>query len=299
MKKLIILLLTAGLLTACKNADDAVNIIKGVAGIAKGTQAAKGEQVPAPKIESFGYKLPEFPESLVNSTAQTFKTDIQYTPGKKQIIYFDEHGKVQNTLQPQGYFRELLGKTADGRWVAQDFYQDSKVLQTAPFIVPKTGDIRSFDAEGNMDGLHIHFDRAGNLDSIVNMENGKQASPMYLYEKGKLLAQFPIGEGSRFAAYYEDGKTIAVIFDFPQGMEKEGKMTYFRPDGSAIGEISQKDGKPQNIISWNATGEVSKSKDLVAEFEAAENRMKYVLSRLVAYGENDGTASAPAASAAK
>ena len=71
------------------------------------------------------------------------------------MLYFDAEDKPAQQAQAGGFYREILGKTADGRVVAQDLYQDSTTLQTAPFVFTAHDDIRNFESDGNTDSLLV------------------------------------------------------------------------------------------------------------------------------------------------
>ena len=78
-----------------------------------------------------------WPEDILDAT-RAAKTDIAYTPGDEQTWYFNAGGSPVDQATAGGYYRKALGKTADGRLVVQDYYQDSGKPQTAPFILKKT-----------------------------------------------------------------------------------------------------------------------------------------------------------------
>lgn len=276
MKKWLWIFVAVGLLTACKNADDVVALVKGVAAVAKAGKAS--EQVAPPKVSDYGYTLPDYPEPLINSTAQTFKSDLVYKPMKKQVFYFDSKYQIATQAQKGGYYREIIGKTADGRMVGQDFYQDSQTLQTAPFVFAANADIRSFDSDGNVDGLLLQFNPEGRVGMVSVYENGRLTTPIAMYEQGKLMAQIrDSGKEDRFqmAVYHEDGKNIAMVMDF-KDKGKTSTVAHFRADGSAIGVINRENGAAQSMHTWNAEGKSVNGKEVLHEVEAIELRRKVV-----------------------
>lgn len=297
--KLFLLLLTTICLTACKNADDAVALIKNVANMAKSqSQSDINQKQERPTQTSLGYTLPNYPTSLTHSSAQTFQTDLVFTPSKKQVLYFDAAGKHTKSAQKGGYYREILGKTSDGRIVAQDMYQDSKTLQTAPFIFTLNGDIHSFETDKNTDSTVIQFDETGNLTNIVEYREGKAVSPYYVYHNGKLLSQLMPEHNNQMVSYYEDGKTIAHFINSQIDQTYE---VFFRPDGSAIVETTTEKTKNKIVAfgAWDAQGKpISNKKEWEktikhAELDAALARTKMVLAFLQKEQENQvDTASA-------
>ena len=89
-----------------------------------------------------------WPEDILDAT-RAAKTDIAYTPGDEQTWYFNAGGSPVDQATAGGYYRKALGKTADGRLVVQDYYQDSGKPQTAPFILKKDSDPHDFDSDNS------------------------------------------------------------------------------------------------------------------------------------------------------
>lgn len=63
------------------------------------------------------------------------------------------------SLQPveNGYFRKLLGRDKDGRFLVQDFYQNSHKKQSDPFWIKEPQGLNSFDGkyiDGNVTGYY-------------------------------------------------------------------------------------------------------------------------------------------------
>lgn len=54
-------------------------------------------------------------------------------PQNETIAYFDADWKQVQKPAAGGYYRKLYGKTAQGHYIAQDFYQDSQTKQVDPF----------------------------------------------------------------------------------------------------------------------------------------------------------------------
>lgn len=271
---------TAFGLAACKNAEDAVALVKGVAALVKGSSGSAQEAPP--QAASFGFAPPAYDPAQQGDSVKNFKNTLEYTAANKQTLYFDRDGKYADKPQPGGYYREIIGKTADGRTVAQDFYQDSGLLQTAPFAFTRNGDLNSFEADGNTDSRLVQFDRQGRLSAVMEYKDGKAASPSALYGGGKLLAQMKT-QPDIVAAYYEDGITVALVAEEVE--TGKTRFTLFRPDGSAISRITVRNGQeqPDEVYLWKADGSVPKRAEqasLSADAEAAEARFALVNERL-------------------
>ena len=65
-----------------------------------------------------------------------FVNEVNKLLKKEEVVaYFNAEGAVTNAKVANGYYRKLLGKTADGSFVAQDFYSRNDVKQSDPFII--------------------------------------------------------------------------------------------------------------------------------------------------------------------
>ena len=69
-------------------------------------------------------------------------------------------------------FAHILGSTAEGQTVAQDFYQDGEKPQTAPFIL-NPGHEEDFE-ETCINGRNIWFNRDGSVSQIALVSEGKR-----------------------------------------------------------------------------------------------------------------------------
>ena len=54
----------------------------------------------------------------------------------RTLAYYDAEGNEAPQASAGGYYRMLLGRTAEGKAVVQDFYQDSKTKQIYPVVIP-------------------------------------------------------------------------------------------------------------------------------------------------------------------
>lgn len=196
-----------------------------------------------------------------NKAAQTAALD--YTPGDAAIYYFD--AKRQPVSQPvqDGYYREVLGKTADGRAVVQHFYQNSDKPATAPFVLSK-GAAPDSGLE-KADGKVVHYQKDGAIFAVQTWHDGKAAGRTNYYENGRLFAQsalpagvaepapLPLPEVFAHAArvFYQNGQLMLVSDHWTQD---NGAALAYRQDGSLLySRILQADAAPQ-ITLWDAAG---------------------------------------------
>ena len=103
-----------------------------------------------PTISINTYTLPPrltatLPDGILRAE-QAGIINLDYTPGDEKTYYFDAGGAPVNKATAGGYYRVVLGKTADGRDVIQDYYQDNGKPQTAPIILKKDAKLQDFDS---------------------------------------------------------------------------------------------------------------------------------------------------------
>ena len=206
-----------------------------------------------------------WPEDILDAT-RAAKTDIAYTPGDEQTWYFNAGGSPVDQATTGGYYRKALGKTADGRLVVQDYYQDSGKPQTAPFILKKNSDPHDFDSD-NSDSKTVWYREDGSVQSIQDYRDGKESGRHNFYQNGRLAVQLPkadgdddpaddpynrdLGEiGSGLRLYYPSGKLMAILQS-----DDDGAQILYREDGSPLIAVhNSADDKPKEVSSWDKDG---------------------------------------------
>lgn len=88
-------------------------------------QRLKAEGHIAPTVAELGLNLSAPPVELVGQTATTYVSPIQYTAKAGKTYHYDKDGKLTDKPTSDGYYRKVLGVTADGRTVVQDFFCQS------------------------------------------------------------------------------------------------------------------------------------------------------------------------------
>ena len=164
--------------------------------------------------------------AAVLDAKQAAENPIDYTPAPEADQYADRDGKPADQPAPGGYLRKTLGKTADGRLVVQDYYQDSNTPQTAPFTLKKDADPRDYTT-GAVDGKITWYRPDGSILAIQQYRNGAPISRLNHYRDGRLAVQSeqPAGvaetddpyssageasQGSRY--YYASGQLLALEY---------------------------------------------------------------------------------------
>ena len=154
-------------------------------------------------------------------------------PERRIIAYYD--GEFRKKAKPAkgGYYRMLLGRTAEGRAVAQDFYQDNGTRQSSPFIIPDDKKLKLADPfDIGLNGKIAFYSREGRLQRISRYQNGLAVEEWRYDLKGRLInhtSTTPSGDSS-ILTYGENGKLLHS-FTF---QEDTGSSAYYRPDGSLI-----------------------------------------------------------------
>lgn len=294
-KQSLIALIVACSLTGCKGGgvDDVVHLISSLVKLVKlGSSSdsnANAEQhnfVQAPAPETMTVVPPKYAPEILNATAKTYRSPIKYKKGTPRTIYFDAEGKLIPAAVKGGYLRQFLGKTADGREVAQDFYDDGSP-QTSPFIFRQGADTNSFDSSMT-DGWLLHFKRSGELTGVSEYKEGKLFGVSSHYQNQQLVAQVgQVGDVNTIWLLYPNGTVKAQI----QLNEKtgEGETLAFREDGSALGSfrMSKNGGQPINTMAlWDSDGRsVENPKDGEAIFQQFQAVLKQLPNEVKALEE--------------
>ena len=222
----------------------------------------------------------KLPDSIRLAEQAAKLAPIDYTPGEDKTYYFDAKGNKADKPVQDGYYRKILGKTADGRTVVQDFYQDSDKPQIAPSILRKGAAEDDFSGDLS-DSTLVNYNRDGSVSAIVPLQDGKATGHPALYHNGVLVAQAPLPEGgsdandpfTALAAYpahgrmfYPDGTLMAI---FPSDDGKDAGIAFWRADGSLL--MSQrKQGDKDDATFWSTDGKALE-KGSLAEMKAAQD----------------------------
>lgn len=208
------------------------------------------QSVPA-EVSTAGVGSPSTSTNALPDADTAAKIDFEFTPAAdKQIIYFNSQSQAVSDAAAGGYYREIIGQTADGRMVAQDFYQDIGKPQTQPFILQKGADPHDFSSD-TMDSKGVWFRPDGSLFQVQDFRAGKAAGSAWFFENGQTIAQ--INENTDQIDFYQNGVKIAVWQ--ANKAEQSMEMSYFRTDGSIAIRLILKNGEFSNAQAWSATGE--------------------------------------------
>lgn len=213
----------------------------------------------APKPDSM-----DAPPALLPQPASTYdaataaKTDITYTP----------YPSAKNIPANNGH-RKILGETADGRLVLQDYYPKSDRPRTAPYILNRYGDPQILTI--NADSKLVWYNQDGSVYAIQHYHDGQPAGYLSYYRNGRIVAQKPrpgsdhdfYGIGGKATAgtryYYDDGHFLALEYQYGRIgscytalLCLEGESLY-APDGTPLlAWSSEQSGDIYEHHSWNS-----------------------------------------------
>jgi hypothetical protein len=119
------------------------------------------------------------------------------------------------SLRPieNGYFRKLLGRDKNGRFLVQDFYQNSQKKQSDPFWIRDPQGLTSFDGK-YIDGDVIGYHENGKISFQASYQDlqpiGKSKN---YYANGQLGLQEEYIDDQTIVqkAWYENGKIAAEL----------------------------------------------------------------------------------------
>lgn len=221
------------------------------------------------------------PDSILRAE-EAAKTDLDYTAGEGETYYFDADGKPADKAAAGGYYRKTLGKTADGRLVVQDYYQDGDKPQTAPVILKKGADPRNFASDKVNDSKTVWYRKDGSVKVIQDFKKGTATGRNRYYQNGILAletgsstleeddpyrAAGDVARGARF--YYPDGKILALG---DMGATGNTDLLCYREDGSPMMRIRTKGGEAE-FSAWDSAGKPATREAVANEAQAAMRRI--------------------------
>ena len=220
---------------------------------ADNSQALRNQPAP-PRTADYTLRLPEGWQQIATQNSQSYTSPIAFTPAKeKMVYYFNSDSQIASAPSNEGYYRELLGKTADGKRVVQDFYQSSQTPQTAPFVLADDANIESFDSDGS-NGRIVWFSRGGDVAQIGDFKQGASDNIIVNVHRGKaVLAMEKTSQGLTNYILDDNAQIASVV-------NKQGdtiRAILFYPNGSAMfqGDMTQNQEKFHTAYCWNESAQ--------------------------------------------
>lgn len=156
-------------------------------------------------------------------TEQQTISQSKITTTQPIVAYFssiDNDTTAINQPDQEGFYRILLGRNADGHYLIQDYFQDTKKPQTEPYWVYTVEGLTSFGLE-YVHGPLIGYYRNGKIAFKGTLDEGSYKTPFESYYlSGKVANKVsPMAKDfSRDEYFYEDGKK-AIVYEFDEEYE--------------------------------------------------------------------------------
>lgn len=206
---------------------------------------------------------------------------VRQREAKENIIaYYDADGDLSERAMPGGYYRVLLGRTAEGKPVVQDFYQDSRTKQINPVIIGKEEDVKNFSSEV-IEGRVVWYTPQGRISNFLDMHAGKSQRAGYYDETGRLVLSIsgnPEQDNSlvEVKGFHDNGQPMFVLH--VNKAENREDKTYYYPNGNRLLQ-SNRIGETEKAEFWRENGSGASQHDVQSELRKALQRANYLLSK--------------------
>lgn len=204
------------------------------------------QQAQPPKIPVIP-SAKEVAQKEIESNRKYVESQIVKKDGKTTYFYDKEFNRVKRKTA-DGFYRVVLGKTADGNCIIQDFYAKTNKKQSEPAIYAQ-GNCDSGAAEDIYDGAFISYD-----------ENQLIRDTFFRFRKGKMITAI---DDEQYIEHDPDTGSVTLVGTCPSceiiataTFNKNGsdKLNTFVNDGQdqLIVETQFIDGQvdPKNSFFW-------------------------------------------------
>ena len=195
-------------------------------------------------------------EDVLDADQAVARARLDYTPGKESVIFFNANDRKIARPVESGYFQRTLGKTADGRTVVQEFWQDTATKRSAPYALTRRaaatngGGITALlpplqagkalgralarlrapnAANGAIDSTLVLYDRNGAVSFIAPFRAGKEAGYSNYYEEDRLRIQSPPLQADDAAPPDELPEFRAVVTPHIRVFYPDGRLLALMP----------------------------------------------------------------------
>lgn len=185
--------------------------------------------------------------SFAEKQNQTELSVSEIINSKTQIVtYFDDEFAPRNTPATKGgYYRKVLGETATGWYVIQDYYQQSNKKQTDPFIIKNEQDLRNSEptsVEGDLIFWHPNGKKSAEAHYLNDERDGTWT---WWYHNGQREAEENYTNNQLdglSTTWYSNGKKKSEE-NYLDG-KLEGLSTFWNEKGKKESETLYKNNKP-------------------------------------------------------
>ena len=197
-------------------------------------------------------------------TATQFQEAKAVEPVAQQTIYFDEQWAPHAKPVTGGFYRKVTGKSAEGYFVVQDFYQDSGKKQIAPAQVMTESGLQSGDNEGIIHGPVVWFDEDGVKTSAALYDKGEFKQSETYFANGKVSTQMTTlpggadGEKVLQTSTWDENGHQEVEYRHSTRDEQDGTLKAWWPTGKKKLEAVLKGDDPEKwtVQAWDEKGEL-------------------------------------------
>ena len=227
-----------------------------------------------------GNAFPARADQLSARTEQAAAAVRQREAQENIIAYYDADGDAADRPMKGGYYRVLLGRTAEGRAVVQDFYQDSRTKQINPVVISKDSELKNFSSDV-IEGLVVWYTPEGRLTNFAEIHDGKsQRAGMYA-ENGQLvlsIAGEPDVKDAPFEmkGYYENGKPMFELID--NHTDNGLVRTYYYANGNKLMQSVGKEDAAKTEF-WKEDGSSAKAEEVQPQIRENLQRVNYLMSK--------------------
>ena len=227
-----------------------------------------------------GEAFPARADQLSARTEQAAAAVRQREAKENIIAYYDADGDAAERPMKGGYYRVLLGRTAEGRAVVQDFYQDSRTKQINPVVIGKDSELKNFSSDV-IEGLVVWYTPEGRLTSFAEIHNGKQLRAGMYGENGQLALSI-VGEPDvkdtpfEMRGFYENGKPMFELID--NHTDNGLVRTYYYANGNKLMQLVGKEGAAKTEF-WKEDGSSATAEEVQPQIREHLQRMNYLTSK--------------------
>lgn len=248
------------------------------------------ESPKAPKKEaasqSSSQKAEPPPFPLTTENLATALPPYSLLP-EKQTFYYNAQGERVNDPSPNGYYREVLGKTTNGQLVVQDFFQNEQQAQTMPFLVVPNADPQIFNNSIN-DSRVVWYKRGSNkIRMVMDFNNGESTKVAGFYVKDRLFATINEQPTHTEITYYGNtattpqGRFVLVPHSDPQKPPIVTNHIFYYDNGQKMLEGARDEqGRLQDRKAWDEQGKSIEPDSIKAQTDLALANLQNVMNTL-------------------
>lgn len=242
--------------------------------------------------QELDYRLNKYHAERQKPTAHQNKAKMKPNLGEQSHVqYFDKWHRPEVHPTQHGFYREIIGRTDDGRMVLQDFYQDNNTPFTSPYIVVKGAKLRLFGDTSMIDSRVAWYAPDGSLIKMLTFKDGKEQGEFWLFENNRLSAY--ILNSKHKSNNLSDDKTInespilQMQFFYPSGRlmaERNTKnnttdILFYYETGAAM--LCVHDTPQQSTrLAWDKQGKPAAFNDVHVDLVAVQKRIQNDLKKI-------------------